>query len=445
MKFKIASLIILLISFYQQESFAQEKKVLTLDEAISLGMKNSKVLQNNQYKIHEAAAAVQEAKDRKLPGASVTGSYLRLISANVDLKTKPSGNGSSSNTNSSPEISQAVYGILNVSMPLYAGGRIKYGIESASLLEKALKLDAETQQDEIIQTTIEAYANLFKATTAVKLVKENLAQSEQREKELTSLEKNEIIPRNDLLKAQLQTSNVALGLLDAENNQQIANLTLNLLIGLPAETILSLDTTGVEKKEDQRSLDEFIQLAYQNRNDIKALSLKKQAAQTNIKAIKAEKLPGIQLTGGYIAADIPSFITITNAMNIGIGVTYNIGSLWKTKTKIKQAESGINQLSVNQAILDDNIRLQVSKNFYALQSYRKKIEVYNRAKEQSSENYRIVKNKYDNNLATLSDLLEADVAKLQSTLSYTLARADAFVAYHKLLQSAGMLKTSLKK
>jgi outer membrane protein TolC len=56
-----------------------------------------------------------------------------------------------------------------------------------------------------------------------------------------------------------------------------------------------------------------------------------------------------------------------------------------------------------------------------------------------------VKNKFDNSLATTSDLIDADIAQLQAKLSYTLARADAFVAYHKLLQSAGLLSAELKK
>ena len=94
---------------------------------------------------------------------------------------------------------------------------------------------------------------------------------------------------------------------------------------------------------------------------------------------------------------------------------------------------------------DDNVKLQVNKNYFSLLSSRKKIEVYVKAVEQARENYRIVKNKFDNSLATTTELLEADVAQLQATLSYTLARADAFVAYNKLLQTAGVLSTELKK
>jgi outer membrane protein TolC len=423
---------------------AQDKKVLTLDEAINLGIANSKQLKSSQGKIEEATAALKEAVERRLPEAKVSGSYIRLNTANIDLKTKNNNNGGGGTTES-PKISQAMYGLLNLSLPIYTGGKIRYGIESSRFLEQAAKLDAQDDKDEIIQNTIEAFANLFKARTAVALVKENLQQSEQRTKDLANLEKNGLLARNDLLKAQLQSSNTELSLLDAENNLQLANVNMNLMLGLPTNTDLVPDTTGIEKKEDPRVLDDYIQVALANRKDIAATDYRKKAAESNVKSVKAEKLPSLALTGGYIAADIPHFFTVTNALNAGVGVSYNIGSLWKNKSKVEQAESKVRQLSLAESMLDDNIRLQVNKNYLALVSNRKKIEVYAKAVEQAQENYRIVKNKFDNSLATTTDLLDADVAQLQARLSFTLARADAFVAYHKLLQTAGILSTDLKK
>jgi outer membrane protein TolC len=72
-------------------------------------------------------------------------------------------------------------------------------------------------------------------------------------------------------------------------------------------------------------------------------------------------------------------------------------------------------------------------------SSQKKIDVYAKAIEQADENYRIVKNKYANSLATLTDLLEADVSQLQAHLNYSFAKADAVVVYNQLLQAAGIL------
>jgi outer membrane protein TolC len=90
-------------------------------------------------------------------------------------------------------------------------------------------------------------------------------------------------------------------------------------------------------------------------------------------------------------------------------------------------------------MLDDNIRLQINQAYQAYLVSEKKIEVYEKAVIQATENYRITKNKYDNALATTTELLDADVALLQTKLSVTNAKADSFLAYNKLLQIAGSL------
>ncbi len=421
---------------------AQDKKILGLQEAIDLGIKSSKQLKISGAKIEEASAALQEAIEKKLPNASASASYLRLNSANIDLKSSNNNNGGSG---SSPKVNQALYGILNLSMPIYSGGKIRYGIRSAELLKKAIELDAEINKDEIIQNTIEAFANLFKAGSQVRLIKENLASARQRVKELGNLENNGLLARNDLLKAELQASNVELNLLDAENNRDIANLNLDLMLGFSTETQLALDTAGIEKAYDTRVMDDFIRAAIENRKDKAAIELRRQSAQTGVLSVRADALPSIQLTGGYIAADIPNVLTVTNAVNLGVGVSYNLSSIWKNKSKVKQAESRVQQIQYNEDLLDDGIKLQVSRDYLNVISNRKKVEVYAKALEQATENERIVKNKFNNSLATTQELLDADVALLQSKLSYTLAKADQFVAYNKLLQSSGILAEELKK
>ena len=47
-------------------------------------------------------------------------------------------------------MNQALYGTANLSMPLFAGGRIKFGIESAKFLKQAATLDAENDKESVI-------------------------------------------------------------------------------------------------------------------------------------------------------------------------------------------------------------------------------------------------------------------------------------------------------
>lgn len=432
MKHKI--IIFIASFFFLQITHAQESKTLTLNEAIDLGLKNSHLLKSNEAKILEATAGIKEAEERKLPDASISGSYLYLpVHPTIDMKTG-SGNGGG------PSVSQAIYGTASVSLPLYAGGKIKYGIESARLLEQAVKLDAENDRAAVIFNITSACINLYKAYQAIELVKENLQTAQQRVKDLANLEKNGLLARNDLLKAELQSSNTELTLLDAETNYKLACINMNIMMGLPEQTILIPDKSGLSLPATVKTIDEYEQDALQNRKDIGAINVRKKNADLSLKAIRADKYPSVALTGGYIAADIPKFLSVYNAVNIGVGIKYNIASLWKNKSKIQQAEARIKQLTAGEDQVTDNVRLQVNEAYQGYLVSVKKIEVYEKAVTQATENYRITKNKYDNALATTTELLEADVALFQARLRVTNAKADSFVAYNKLLQTAGDLK-----
>src|SRR3954466_845669 len=111
--------ILLLIS---SSVVAQDTTVvnLTLRQAIDLSVKNSKQLKNYRARIDEATAAVREAKDRRLPDFKISGSYLRLNNPNVNFKTS-SGGGSGGTDSNSVKVSSALYGIANISYPLYSG------------------------------------------------------------------------------------------------------------------------------------------------------------------------------------------------------------------------------------------------------------------------------------------------------------------------------------
>ncbi len=412
---------------------AQQSKTLTLKEAVSLTLGYNKTLKTNQVKIEQAAAAIQEAEEKKLPEAGVSGSYLYLpIEPNITMKTGSSSGGG-------PKVNQVIYGMANVSVPVYTANRLKYGVESAKYLEQAVKLNADNDRELIILNTVNACINLYKAYTAIGLVKENLETAKQRVKDFTNLEKNGLMARNDLMKAELQASNIELSLLDAQTNYKLASVNMNLMMGLPEETELVPDRSGLALPTDLKTLEEYKTDAFKNRKDATALTYREKAADLGIKSAKAGYYPTVALTGGYVAADIPKFLSVVNAVNIGVGVKYDIASLWKTKTKINQAKLNVQEIKLGEETLNDNIKLQVNQAYQNYLLSQKKIEVYEKAVEQATENYRITKNKYDNALATTTELLDADVALLQSKLGVTNAKADSFLAYNKLLQVTGTI------
>lgn len=420
---------------------AQEVKKLSLNEAVELGIANSKNLKIDDAKIVEAAAAIDEAKNRQLPDLKLSGSYLRLTNANINLRTgqQPAAGEGQAQSSAAPKVNQAVYGMANFSLPVFAGGRIRYGIASARYLLEAAKLNAGSDKNAIAYNISEAYVNLFKASQVVGLIKENLQASQKRDADFLNMENNGIMARNDRLKAQLQTSGIELQLLEAENNYNIANVNMDLLLGLPETTLLQVDSVFIDDQANIQTFNDFQQQALQNRKDVQAIGFQQKAAELSTKAAKAENLPTIALTGGYVAADIPKVLTVTNAVNAGIGLQYNLANLWKSNAVLKQSRARETQLQASQEMLRDGIKLELNRDYQNAFVARKKIEVYIKARGQAAENYRITKNKFDNSLVTITDLLDADVALLSAKINVLNARADAALAYRKLLETTGSL------
>ncbi|KPE52978.1 TolC family protein [Chryseobacterium indologenes] len=414
---------------------AQEKKHLSLDEAVQLGIQNSKSLKIDAAKIEEATADLLEAKNRQLPELKVSGSYMYLpTKPTVDLKISTGSGGAGG-----PEVHQVAYASANLSVPIYSGGRIKYGIQSAKYLVEASKLSTENDKTAIAYNVAQAYNNLFKANQSIKVLEENLTASQKRDETFLKMENNGIIARNDRLKANLQTSNIELQLLEAKNNYNIANINMDLLLGLPETTEIEVDQNYIEEGNDVKPVSFYINEARENRKDLQALAQQRKAAELGTKAAKAENLPSIAFTGGYVAADIPKFLTVYNALNVGIGISYNLSNLWKENSSLKQSKAREMQLAATDELLNDNIKLDVNREYQNTDYSKKRISVFEKSAEQANENYRITRNKYDNGLATMTELLDADAAQIAANVGVINAKADAALAYRKLLQTTGTL------
>ena len=438
MKKKIRNIFgILLFTVSISQISGQETKSISLEEAIDLGIKNSKNLKIDEAKIEENSAQLVEAKNRQLPDFKLGASYLHLFSPNVDLKVNP---GSSASGAGNIKVNNLMYGSANLTYPIFTGGRIKYGVKSAEYLIEASKLSAENDKNAIAYNISQAYNNLFKASQTIKVLEENLTASQKRDETFLKLENNGLLARNDRLKAQLQTSNIELQLLDANNNYNIANINMDLLLGLPETTVIKIDENYINNLSENQQVSYYLNQAIQNRKDLQALDYQMKAANIGTKAAKAESLPSVAITGGYFAADVPGLVTITNAINVGVGVQYNLDNLWKKNSSLLKAQAREKQLAANNELLNDQIKLEINRDFQNSNLAIKKIEVYERALEQATENYRITKNKFDNGLANITDLLDADAALVGAKVNVINAKADASLAYKKLLQSSGILK-----
>lgn len=410
--------------------FAQEKKTMSLKEAISIVITNSNEAVLANTKVTTSQLELETMKNNQYPSAKVSGQYMRLTNANVTSHLGGAGSGL--------DVSQLLIGQANVAMPVFSGFKLKNSINASENLYKAQTFSSSHTKEQLAIEVVELFANLYKSQEMVKLFQENLKSAQQRTKDFSAMVDNGLMARNDLLKAQLQESNIQLSLDTAIKNVNIINYQLVTLLRLPEKTVIAIDINAVKSDMAKNQLTNI----NGQRNDLEALSFQQKASEAGIKIAKAGYYPSLALTGGYIALDLKNTITVTNAMNFGVGLNYDLASIFKNGKEVKLAKSKAEQTTQAIAILTDKIKEETQQ---AEENYNlslKQNKVYALAVEQSDENYRIVKDKYDNSLSTTNDLLEADVQQLQSKINLALSQADIALKYYQLQFASGKLINS---
>lgn len=428
---KTKSIIVLLFFLFGRAIInAQERKKMSLKEAISLVVTNSNEAVLANTKVATSKLELETIKNNQYPSVKVSGQYLRLAGTKVDSHLGGSGNGL--------DVSQLLLGQANVSMPIFSGFKLKNTIAASENLYQAQNFNASHTKEGLALEVVELFANLYKSQKMVELLNENIKSAKQRTKDFSAMVDNGLLAKNDLLKAQLQESNLELSIATAMKNVNVVNYQLATLLRLPENTIIDIDIESVKSDMAKNQLLTTNAL----RNDLQALSFQQKASEAGIKIAKAGYYPSLALTGGYIALDLKNVISVSNAMNFGVGFNYDLSSIFKNGKEVEFAKSKSEQTKQAVAILSDKIKeeTQQAQENYSLSL--KQNKVYALAEEQSYENYRIIKDKYDNSLANTNDLLEADVQQLQSKINLALCQADIALKYYQLQFASGKLINS---
>ncbi|SMG12473.1 Outer membrane protein TolC [Sphingobacterium psychroaquaticum] len=415
--------------FFSAGSFAQEKKQLSLEEVMQLAYHNSNDAKVLDSKVKTRQLEYEASKDSQLPEAKLSGTYLMMNSPTVDLKI-PVGGGSEA-----PDIAtnRLFLGQLAVNMPLYTGGKIKNSIKSAEDSWKSSELQAIAEKQNLAIQGMHLYIALYKAQQTTHLIAENIKKSEQQVLDFKAMETNGVIARNDLLKAQLQLSNYKVSYQEAVKNVKILSYQLSTLLGLEENTDFEAITLA-------KNPDAILLPGNPNdRYEIKSLTAQKDVAQDQLNITKSAYYPTVFATGGYAALQVHNIVTVTNAANIGLGVSYDIGALYKNKKKVNVARQHIEEVDQSLAQTQDRIKTQIQESQQEVVLAKEKQKLFQEAYEQAKENYRIVQDKYNNGVADTDDLLEADVQQLQSQINQAIGDATIVEKYYDLLFASGQL------
>ena len=435
---KSNTLLMVMIFFLGISSLsAQQKTSMSLRDAVSLSLEKSDEVGLANTKVATKGYELSTVKNNQYPDFKIAAQYLRLTNAEITQK----GGGNPSGGTEIPHVNQLLLGQANMNLPVFAGFRLKNNVVVSSQLYQAEKANAIYTQEEIAIRVIQYYADLYKSQKAVELLKENIKSSQQRVSDFKAMEENGLIARNDLLKAQLQVSKVQLSLDEAEKNVRMVNYYLVQLLKLSPETIIEVSPENIDQNLFENKLyseDE----ALGNRKDLEAVHFLEKASESGIKVARSGYFPTIGLVAGYVALDLHNFVTVANALDFGVGINYNLASIFKNGKEVKAAKSRAMETQKQALILTDNIKSQIVNANEEYQLSLKQEKVYDESVTQANENFRIVKDKFDNGLSDTNDLLEADLQYLSTQINQADAKANVALQYYELLNTSGQLLKS---
>ncbi|RZJ69726.1 TolC family protein [Flavobacterium sp.] len=442
---KISKILGLVVLFLAASQLQAQKKSLSLNEAVKMAVTNSNQAVLADTKVTTASFETQSVKMNQYPDLKISGQYMRLTNADINLKSSSESNSGEDTQEgaSSPKVNQLILGQANLSVPIFSGGKLRNSIKSSENRYRSEQANAAHSKEQVAMEVVQYYADLYKVQKSIELLRESIKSQKQRVTDFTNMEENGLIARNDLLKAQLAQSRVQISLDEAEKNERVINYYLVTLLKLPAGTQMQVTPENIDRDVFEMRLNSEGQ-AIESRKDLEALSYAKKASEDEVKVAKADYYPTLALTGGYIFADLQNVVRIENAMNVGVGLSYNISSIFKNGSSVKAAKSRTAELEQQQAILTDEIKQEVVRANEDYQLSLKQDKVYNEAVGQADENFRIVKDKYDNGLVDTNDLLEADVDDLNAKINVAYSQANIVLKYYELLEANGQLTQSFK-
>ncbi len=423
-------------------SLAAQEKVITLRESLEIGLRNSKDLKISKSKMSYADSKLTEITSQFLPQFKLSGNYTRLSdnipAFEVTMPFSPNP----------IRISDPIYDNYSFkfgfSQPLFTGFKLLSLRNSAKLNVNASGLDYSKEANETAFNIYNSYWNYYKAEEIKKVIAQTLQQMKEHLEDTKDFYDNGLVSKNDLLKLEVQYANTKLMLIDAENNLDISRIAFNKALGfeLGAQTKIAGDELLTNNNADRYQLSDVINESLANRHELKSLSYRVDASKENISVAKSNWLPSVYLTGNYYYSNPnprfqPAKDEFNNNWDLGVTLSWDVWNWGLTSSQVSQAEQTKIQLETSLDQLKENIQMEVYANYLNLNKLEEKVKVNKDALEQAIENYRVTSEKYNLQLATSTDLIDAETSKLQAETNLKTAEVDFRIAKVKLEKSLG--------
>ena len=324
------------------------------------------------------------------------------------------------------------------------------GMKAARTTKEFYELNQQLTEEQIIEGVAQQYYQILVQRQQISVLDSNLMNTEKVQRVLQGMYENGLAKKIDLDRIAVNLSNITSQRQQLLNTVALYENELKFLMGMPINTEITIVDEEVIVPEPMVIPDQF-PLQIESRIEYNVLQSQKELLQFQKEAYKSYYYPTLSLAANYsyqgIGIEVPLFNGQNNGVNwfgaasVGLNLKVPIVDGGLTRSKVRQADVSLRKLDqeIEQTTLaldkaHQNAMIQLNNSLITLKSQEDNIHL-------ASDIYFNTQNNYKNGLATLTDLLAAEISWMQSQTNYTSALLNYRMAEIQILKSKGQLHT----
>ena len=409
---------------------------LTFEDALALAMERNEALKSGYESVRASEGRVAEARAAFLP--SLMLDLLYTPAQQFPLIRIPAGIFGPEEQTFQAAFTRQNIMQLNLSQPLYTGGRLRraYAAQAASADESRLSLERARQ--ELRVRVVEVFYQALTNEQGVRVAQEGVRLAESFLGMASVRFENGTAARLDVLRAEVEVANARARLIRAQASREIGYQAIRTVLSLPTDTALALQGS----LDDGEVLPDQAELlaSLPGRPDVRAIDARRQAATHGVALADSEWKPSLALAGNlqYQEDGVNNLLDATNrSYSVGIALRVPLFAAPAAMARRATAQAQVRQAEHAARAALDSGRLEVSSAYTSWIGAREIVATQQKALELARESLAIAEVSYENGVITSTELSDARQALLETEWELVLARYAQVVAAARARLAAG--------
>ncbi len=447
-------LLMLVLALFGLQAYAQEPVTLTLPDALNYALKANQNARKARLDVENSQYRIDEVRSRALPQINGSGSltYNPLLQQSALPNIfGPNPNpdetilvafGQKWNANASVSLSQALF-----------DKSVLTGLKAARTTEEFYRLNAQLTEEQIIEQVATYYYQVLVQREQLIVIDSTIATTTKVQQIIKGQYDNGLARKIDVDRIAVNISNLQASRQQLLNGISLVENSLKFYMGMPVQTPINIPPVAKGTIVPQAILAND-SLDVSNRTEIRLLERQEDLLQYQKEAYKSEYYPSLSLSSNYsyqgIGNKVPVFkgqkqgVNWFDAASVSLNLRIPIFNGFATRSRLKQADVSIEKLkedislttsSLNLAF--ENAKTSINNNLITLNNQQKNVKL-------AQEIFFNTQNNYNNGLASLTDLLDAENALTEAQNNYSTALLQYRLSEIQLIKAKGELKSLLK-